>query len=269
MTNTRSFCLALSLCLVPGTLGQFQLSFGTQGPPAPTFAPLGQIDPNCRDAIDDCSRYGKDSCIGQYATWAKNNCPLYCGFCTGVPTTPPPCVDVLDNCAGYEQGACTSADYAAWAQANCRRTCRLCPAAVLAQLDSLTTTIPPSQCVDKVDCRLYTKTACNGSFEMWAKDNCPNYCGFCQGVQTSKPCLDSRPNCAQFEKDMCTNPTYKIWVDDNCAQYCGRCGAGGSAGGSGGSAPVPIRPAGGSPGQPTPPPIGPGYNTPPPLPGRR
>jgi len=227
----------------------FQLSFGTQGPqqPAAPTRPFGAFDPNCADKIQNCYAYGADACKGQYRNWAAENCELTCGFCVGPATTPPPCIDVLDNCAGFEKDACTSPDYSQWAHANCRRTCRLCPASVLAQLDAMTTTIPPSQCVDKVDCRLYTKSACSGTFEHWAHENCANYCGFCQGVATTKPCLDTRPNCAQYDKDMCTNPQYKIWVDDNCPQYCGRCGGGSQ------------------PNQPTPPP----YNTPPPLPGRR
>ena len=38
-----------------------------------------------------------------------------------------------------------------------------------------------AECVDKVDCRLYGQSACTGSYEHWAKDNCASYCGFCKG----------------------------------------------------------------------------------------
>ena len=38
-----------------------------------------------------------------------------------------------------------------------------------------------AECLDKVDCRLYGQSACSGSYEHWAKDNCPNFCGFCRG----------------------------------------------------------------------------------------
>ncbi|XP_076439406.1 uncharacterized protein LOC143278634 [Babylonia areolata] len=249
-------CLVL-LALVPHSHGQdFQLFFGTTA--GPQVAP-GAMDPNCADKIGNCASFGADACTGQYLAWAKDNCALTCKFCTGPSTTEAPCVDAIDNCASYQKDSCTNSDYRSWAEANCRRTCRFCSQAVLNQLDALTTTIPPEQCVDKVDCRLYGKSSCTGDYLPWAKQNCMNYCGFCQGAATTaKPCLDSRPNCSQYQKDMCNSPTYTLWVDDNCPQYCGRCGGSGGSAGSAGSG----GPGSGGSILMTPPPV---FNTPPPL----
>lgn len=242
MTRLVQFSL-LSLLLLQLTNAQdFQLFFGTRPTEGPTATPV------CADKVDNCGQYGADACHGQYESWARDNCALTCKYCVGPSTQAPPCVDVIDNCASYQADACTSADYKNWAQANCRRTCRMCPANVLAQLDALTTTMPPTACVDKLDCRLYGQSTCTGDYVPWAKQNCIRYCGFCSGVATtSKPCLDVRPNCDQYDKDMCTNPSYTIWVDDNCPQYCNRC-----PGGSGGN-PMPQTSA---PGYVTPPPLG-------------
>lgn len=256
-------CLLLA-ALLPCVRGQFQLVFGTNGPPMPTLAP-GGFDPNCADQIENCAAFGSTSCSGQYEQWARDNCALTCAYCVGPATTPPPCVDVLDNCDSYGTESCTNADYSAWANENCRRTCRLCSAEVLAQLDALTTQLPPERCVDVVDCRLYGQSACTGDYASWAEENCMNYCGICQGADNSKPCLDSRPNCDQYDKDMCTNPQYAIWVEDNCPQHCGKCSGGG---------PGPVNTPGGPPvlttQRPimTPPPLGGGPATPP-MPGRK
>ncbi|KAK7485916.1 hypothetical protein BaRGS_00022911, partial [Batillaria attramentaria] len=221
VTMWRLGLFGLVLLVTQRVDGQLVLSFGA---PPTQAAAAGGFDPNCADKLDNCDLFGAQSCGGQYEQWARDNCALTCKYCQGPPTTPPPCVDMLDNCAAYEDGACSDPQYLGWAKANCRRTCRMCPADVLARLDSQTTTIPPSQCVDKLDCRLYGQSSCSGDYELWAKENCMSYCGFCVGVATTqKPCLDSRPNCDQYEKDMCNNPDYSIWVDDNCAQYCGRC----------------------------------------------
>lgn len=38
-----------------------------------------------------------------------------------------------------------------------------------------------TDCVDKVDCRLYGPDACDGLYKAWAKDNCPRHCNFCAG----------------------------------------------------------------------------------------
>ncbi|KAL8620330.1 hypothetical protein ACOMHN_043850 [Nucella lapillus] len=225
MRSCGTICLLLAL--LHQSQGQgFQLFFGTKPTSGSPLAP-GVVDPNCADKYENCAGYGVNACAGQYAAWARDNCALTCKFCTGPQTTPPPCVDVMDNCHTFQTDACTNPEYKAWAQNNCRRFCRMCPAEVLAQLDALTTTLPPSQCVDKLDCRLYGQSSCRGKFESWAKSNCMNFCGFCKGQPTTaKPCLDSRPNCADYDKDMCTNPSYKFWADDNCPHYCGRCSGG-------------------------------------------
>lgn len=229
--------------------------------------PIAAFDIHCVDKIDNCGLFPPDSCVGQYEAWAMDNCNLTCAYCVGPPTTAPPCVDVLTNCASFEDAACTSDAYHAWAIANCRLHCKLCPADAYPP----STTISPAECVDKEDCRLYGKTICNDTtYVRWARINCMNYCGFCPGLATTpKPCLDTRPNCAQYETEMCTSPNYAVWVEDNCAAYCGRC--------SGGTTqphlltPPPLNPGGTT--QPpilTPPPLtmNPGLLTPP-LPGKK
>ena len=60
----------------------------------------------------------------------------WCVWTAGPSTSPPPCVDVLDNCDSYEASSCTDPVYGSWAKANCRRTCRLCPGQ--STLDTLT-----------------------------------------------------------------------------------------------------------------------------------
>lgn len=36
----------------------------------------------CSNKLPRCEVYGRTVC-SSYVTWAKVNCPLYCGFCTG------------------------------------------------------------------------------------------------------------------------------------------------------------------------------------------
>lgn len=38
----------------------------------------------CRDQIPDCAEYTKTACQAPYDTWARTNCPLFCGFCCKV-----------------------------------------------------------------------------------------------------------------------------------------------------------------------------------------
>uniref|UniRef100_K1S478 Kielin/chordin-like protein n=1 Tax=Magallana gigas TaxID=29159 RepID=K1S478_MAGGI len=41
----------------------------------------------CRDQIPDCAEYTKTACQAPYDTWARTNCPLFCGFCSANPIT--------------------------------------------------------------------------------------------------------------------------------------------------------------------------------------
>ncbi|XP_021340505.1 uncharacterized protein LOC110441633 isoform X4 [Mizuhopecten yessoensis] len=186
-TNMLSFLCVAVLCLA-GTLvvsedgkrddSGFQLFFGTQVPQLP---PIGGIDINCVDKQANCVAFGKEACAAPYDKWAKDNCANYCGFCHGATTPAPACVDSIKNCEAYGQTVCNDPKYGTWAAENCRYFCRKCTVQQLQIADSITTTISPEQCVDKVDCRLYGQSSCQGSFKGWAKENCRNFCGFCTG----------------------------------------------------------------------------------------
>ncbi|XP_060580119.1 mucin-2-like isoform X2 [Ruditapes philippinarum] len=212
--------LLLPLIAVTGVSGQFALSFGTSAPPGPK-----SFDPNCIDKMDTCWKMPQSNCEKPYEEWAQQYCPNRCGYCLG-PTTPAPaCVNKLPNCESYDKSVCTDPDYRSWAGENCRYFCRMCSQAELLRLDSITTTIKPEDCVDKVDCRQYGTNACSKSFEAWSKDNCANYCGFCKGLPTPPPvCEDKIPNCKAYNPSTCTDPQFKMWVEDNCQKFCGLCG---------------------------------------------
>ncbi|RUS80906.1 hypothetical protein EGW08_011342 [Elysia chlorotica] len=145
-----------------------------------------------------------------------------------MPTQPPPCVDKLPDCATYESGSCTSPSYRAWAEENCRAHCRFCTSNQLAALDALTTratTRSPATCVDLVDCSRYGQDACNPAlYGDWGAQNCPAFCGICQGVATpGAPCADTRADCNMFQSDLCTNALFSGFVDGNCRKFCGKC----------------------------------------------
>ena len=83
----------------------------------------------CDSFLCDCWK------VWQLFMWQLCRCdrPL-CDCCAGVTaqspvsstsTTPPLCVDKLDNCASYGQQYC-SGDYLAWASDNCAGFCKLC-----------------------------------------------------------------------------------------------------------------------------------------------
>ncbi|XP_021340502.1 uncharacterized protein LOC110441633 isoform X1 [Mizuhopecten yessoensis] len=270
-TNMLSFLCVAVLCLA-GTLvvsedgkrddSGFQLFFGTQVPQLP---PIGGIDINCVDKQANCVAFGKEACAAPYDKWAKDNCANYCGFCHGATTPAPACVDSIKNCEAYGQTVCNDPKYGTWAAENCRYFCRKCTVQQLQIADSITTTISPEQCVDKVDCRLYGQSSCQGSFKGWAKENCRNFCGFCTGVPTPPPaCIDKINNCNQYEANACTAPDFHIWATDNCRKHCNLC--------SGGGALTPQIGSGATPSpfviNPVPATSGPGFAVPN-LPGRR
>jgi len=207
----------------------FLLSFGSTSAPRPTTPrPTlpGGYDPVCRDNINDCKNYGSDSCRGVYLTWAQKNCEATCGFCRPLPTNPPPCVDLMNNCKDFEDTMCTDMSYRPWAEKNCRKYCRLCTASQLQQIVTTRATMrPPSQCVDKVDCALYGQDACSlDKYGTWGQENCALFCGICRGVPTPPAlCVDKSPNCASYQQDLCSNTDFDSFVASNCLKFCRKC----------------------------------------------
>ncbi|KAL3863515.1 hypothetical protein ACJMK2_005269 [Sinanodonta woodiana] len=182
----------------------------------------GAFNPDCKDQLDNCYSFSKEYCRAPYDQWAKDYCANTCGFCIG-PTTPAlPCSDNITNCDSYGTNVCTDLNYRTWANKNCRYTCRLCADGYV----YTTTTIAPANCVDKMECQRYGNTACSEQYKEWSHENCPSYCGYCQGIPTHPPpCVDKIPNCKNYEITVCTNPTYLMWAQDNCRNYCAICTA--------------------------------------------
>ncbi|XP_078331214.1 putative epidermal cell surface receptor [Crassostrea virginica] len=73
----------------------------------------------CQDQITDCADYTTSACSAPYDTWARRNCPLFCGFCS------PSCGDSIPDCAEYGKQAC-AAPYLSWAKSNCANYCGFC-----------------------------------------------------------------------------------------------------------------------------------------------
>ncbi|KAF6025608.1 hypothetical protein EB796_016086 [Bugula neritina] len=81
----------------------------------------------CEDK-DDCTQYGLDVCT-DYEVYARENCPLYCKFCTStVTTTKAPCVDKDKDCHLYKDTDCTEPDFRKFMLDNCRLRCNACDA---------------------------------------------------------------------------------------------------------------------------------------------
>ncbi|XP_061178335.1 uncharacterized protein LOC133186973 [Saccostrea echinata] len=80
-------------------------------------------------------------------------------------------------------------------------------------------------CVDKINnCANYGRTSCLHPYEEWARDNCPLYCGICNGPPTTEtPCADTRDDCDTYGKNICQDVKYAPWVLDNCRYYCRQC----------------------------------------------
>ncbi|XP_041368164.1 putative tyrosinase-like protein tyr-3 isoform X2 [Gigantopelta aegis] len=201
----------------------------TVAPPLPghnTVAPLlpGGFDPTCVDKLHNCDQFPEVSCKPPYEAWAKDNCKNRCKFCHG-PTVPPPeCKNNLRDCETYPKDVCNDPKYKQWSETQCRYYCRKCSPTELALKDAITTTMSPTQCVDKLQCGLYGKASCCGNYRKWAEDNCPVYCGICKGTPgPPTPCADKLPNCSRYKKDSCTNPSFKQWAEVNCMKYCNLC----------------------------------------------
>ncbi|XP_076470461.1 uncharacterized protein LOC143300575 [Babylonia areolata] len=150
----------------------------TSSPPPPS--PLDSTTPCvASDKLSTCHLYDKATACGAlYEAWARDNCPVYCGYCRDAhPTSPPPCEDALDNCAAFGPEACKG-QYLPWATDNCRKTCNLC------------------SCVDKLDnCQRYGRYACVGHYEAWARDNCAKTCGLCDHSPQQRQPTPPNPLC--------------------------------------------------------------------------
>ncbi|XP_071091672.1 uncharacterized protein [Haliotis cracherodii] len=94
--------------------------------PTPSSSSGPLIDP-CQDAITDCDRY-PDTVCREFTKWSEVNCQRTCHICTpSIPSTPAPCVDVLDKCKSYLPTSCLP-PYDNWAKTNCRKYCGYCDA---------------------------------------------------------------------------------------------------------------------------------------------
>ncbi|KAL4227529.1 von Willebrand factor (vWF) type A domain [Mactra antiquata] len=96
--------------------------------------------PVCGNKLNNCHEYGTYICTeSSLIAWTKNNCAQYCGICgnNSIPTqpsptpkivtSPPPCVDKLDNCNEYGgQSMCKNEQYRSWAKSNCYKYCGYC-----------------------------------------------------------------------------------------------------------------------------------------------
>ncbi|XP_011454420.3 zonadhesin [Magallana gigas] len=178
--------------------------------------------PVCEDKTSTCPEYGRTVCAAPYDGWARQNCALYCGFCTAstsIPQTsvsakPEPCEDRISNCVDYGHDVCSNATLSRWASHNCRYFCRQCSSEQLAMAD-----LHPF----KIDCRNkrsncadYGPSICNDPYQKWGREYCPLYCGFCTD------CRDKRSNCADYGQNVCKEPYYK-WGREYCPKYCGHC----------------------------------------------
>ncbi|XP_022337034.1 uncharacterized protein LOC111133191 [Crassostrea virginica] len=178
----------------------------------------------CNDKARNCADYGQRVCQPPYDTWGRQNCPLFCGFCTGttfspqttLSSSPEPCVDKIRNCADYGQTICNNSSYTPWAARNCRYYCRHCSSEELSKADLK----PASQdCKDKrSNCKEYGQRICEDPYKKWGQEYCPLFCGFCSD------CKDKRSNCADYGKSICREP-YNKWGREYCPLYCGFCQA--------------------------------------------
>nr|XP_011454420.2 nephronectin [Crassostrea gigas] len=178
--------------------------------------------PVCEDKTSTCPQYGRTVCAAPYDGWARQNCALYCGFCTAsisIPKTtvsakPELCEDRISNCVDYGHDVCNNATLSPWASHNCRYFCRQCTSEQLAMAD-----LHPF----KIDCRNkrsncadYGPSICKDPYQKWGREYCPLYCGFCTD------CRDKRSNCADYGQNICKEPYYK-WGREYCPKYCGHC----------------------------------------------
>nr|XP_022328103.1 uncharacterized protein LOC111127294 isoform X1 [Crassostrea virginica] len=168
----------------------------------------------CTNHISNCQNYGHSSCV-TYAQWARDNCPLYCGYCaaqgsptpmvlTTITTTNPPtpavvtqgvCIDQISNCHDYGISVCSQ--YRQWADENCPRYCAFCQAPPTPPPPMTTTTAfatpPPlvaGPCEDKIptclDYLARDSTTCNKYLD-WSTFNCRRTCGICHDSNTPPP----------------------------------------------------------------------------------
>ncbi|XP_078338507.1 uncharacterized protein LOC111134355 isoform X1 [Crassostrea virginica] len=92
-----------------------------QTPPTTTPLPV-----DCRDKLDNCADYGKDSCTGIFEPWARENCQAFCSYCGTTPAQSVCHDESPEVCAQMDISICTSIAYSQWAQRNCMKTCNMC-----------------------------------------------------------------------------------------------------------------------------------------------
>jgi len=81
----------------------------------------------------------------------------------------------------------------------------------------------PGECKDLIDCSgYYRPEACHGIYSPWAHRYCPVHCGFCKDT-SPKPCVDTVPNCHEYQNDICTNQAFWQWRESHCRKYCKLC----------------------------------------------
>lgn len=203
--------------------------------PSATSGPAMVPSEDCLNKIDNCRLYGQSGCTGIYASWAKANCPRYCGICIHPNDTKIECVDNIDNCNEYGADFCTLKNYRIFAEDNCRKHCNLCDSAIRAggqaagsdQAPNLITGSPDTasvapnatECKDTVDyCYTEPDKNCFGIYEPWSRAHCPFRCGFCD----EKPkCEDELSYCSQYDATACAS--FMGWARKNCRKTCNLC----------------------------------------------
>uniref|UniRef100_A0A8W8IXA3 ShKT domain-containing protein n=1 Tax=Magallana gigas TaxID=29159 RepID=A0A8W8IXA3_MAGGI len=174
----------------------------------------------CVDALSNCDVFNYTRICdrdGIYATWAKQNCRAYCGYCT-VMTTTVPCVDALQNCDVYNYTRICDRDgiYATWAKQNCGAYCGHCT-----NLQANASTVPDPGATNSftVDTSIVQTTASNlpdpGATNTFTVDM--------SIMTTTIPCVDVLPNCDEYQNDLCDNNLYRLFRNKNCRRFCIIC----------------------------------------------
>nr|XP_022335628.1 integumentary mucin C.1-like [Crassostrea virginica] len=200
------------------------------------------------DGVNDCQDdptlkcwyYDDTQCRGVYEAFAREHCPLRCGYCPG---KAPPCVDNIPDCADYGQEVCGNSAFQGFLRENCRKFCGFCTVvttttttAIPSTTTTTTTTTTPTtttrappkttsplptgaDCVDvRGDCQNHLH-ACLGVFRTWAIRNCARSCGYCTN---SPPCEDT-VDCVHLPASLCTDPALRDFATTSCRKFCKFC----------------------------------------------
>lgn len=208
---------------------------------AQTAGPSKAPSADCLDKRDDCRTFGASGCIGIYTSWAKYNCPRYCGYCINPNDTKvEECKDAIAICNEYGSEMCTQPEYRLFAEDNCKNYCNLCDSKPTANgANSGIVNMQPTRnqdadpntgssssangtvCKDTVDyCWTEPDSNCFGIYEPWARGHCPFRCGFCP----EKPkCEDKLDYCSQYDGSACKDPSFVNWARLNCRKTCNLC----------------------------------------------